>query len=322
MKRDYRARRAVPEEQARTLIRRDIRNYAAETKQRETVLRTTTNDLLKLDRQEVNTGEVVYGCRTIGTLLDTLVNQTQMEEPIGVEETAAPEEVVGEQEEVNTLRTLASDDTSLETTSVSDYSANPPSGPTMSDTSVHEAAVEMASSNVKIGESLDTMRGILQSTPQWWQSPIVMRRLKTHSIRMNYHSRKIKKWGNQARSQIFVGSSLLNRAAQDATAELNELRTAEEQLQERKEKLHQRRAKIEIARETARIEMDDAVNRQCALDDRIVAAGLSTFHTTMAASQAEAMLLTIMMQHRFPDVAKAGDVVLAHLATVDTTPTM
>jgi hypothetical protein len=197
--------------------------------------------------------EVGYSCRSVDRLVDQLLRQAKEADEIADAKLVSGMQADTEEEcvedvdlldDVATLRMLASEDTSLETTSVADYGADPPPAPGYSTSSITAIVEELRESHRKMRESTEEIRGILAQAPHWWTSPIVMRRLKTHAIRMNYHARKFRKWGNQCRAHLFVSSSILNRAGNEGTVELRDLRGQLGTYEKRRERFRQRRVQL------------------------------------------------------------------------------
>ena len=230
-------------------VRKDIAQHVSASAEQETVLRHNANNVLQLESQNEVVSQVAYSCRAVDRLLLELTQHAKSQEISEASKEAQAFDARHEKEpdlEIQGLRTLASDDTSLETASVGDYSADPPSGPTYTESSIIESRDGVAEGNRKVLESLDIIQNdILANSHYWWASPNVLRRLKTHTVRMSYHARKGKKWGNQARSHLFVGTAILRRTTAEATAELEELQKQTVQLKQRKERLLSYRAELE-----------------------------------------------------------------------------
>ena len=116
-------------------IQREIDAYRQRTVLRERSLRETRHGAVGTVRPQFEAKEQVgYGCKAIDKMLDELIVQTktdEMAEALLVNDVmvSADREDQGEVDlldEVTTLRALASDDTSLETSSVADYGSEPP----------------------------------------------------------------------------------------------------------------------------------------------------------------------------------------------------
>jgi hypothetical protein len=300
-------------------IRRDIEAERARKHHRERGLAADSSQHILVRPQQDVKDQVGFGCKTMDKLLDELTAQTKTDDLAEAQLLSdntngdVPDE--GEADlldEVSTLRALASDDTSLETSSVADYSADPPSAPNFSTTSIVTIVEEMCASQRKMKESLDTISDILHASPHWWTSPIVMRRLKTHSIRVNYHARKCKKWGNQCRAHLFVSSNILNRAGQEATSDLRELRGSVVVYQKRRERLRLKRQRLqnigdEIAQtgdEMTRLHdhlVPPIIQRAAAVAREVL--GLEGPPPTMTVESAESVLLIAGLANVFPEMA-------------------
>jgi hypothetical protein len=299
-------------------IRRDIEAERVRKYQRERGLQADSSQRQLVRPQQEVRDQVGFGCKTMDKLLDDLVAQTKTDDLAEAQmladtdnNDAADEGDADLLDEVSTLRALASDDTSLETSSVPDYSADPPPAPNFSTTSVMTIVEEMAASQKKMEESFETIRDILQASPHWWTSPIVMRRLKTHSIRINYHSRKCKKWGNQCRAHLFVSSNILNRAGQEATSDLREIRSQVTVYQKRRERLRLKRQRLLHIGDEITTTGEDMTRLHDQLVppilQRAIAASqevleLETPLSTMSTESAEAVLLVIGLARTFPEI--------------------
>lgn len=185
------------------------------------------NSLFSLDEQRQATKEISLACSNLEKLLDDLENHASLRTMDSSKPPksdaiahAEPDQLRGE---VRRLRAFAADDTTMETTSVADYAADPEAPDMFRDTVFETEAVEMTTSVSKIQQSIQTLTVILNENPQWWNSPILVRRIKTHAIRSNYHSRKARVWGDHLRAHLLVSTTSLNKTSLEAQSELLEL---------------------------------------------------------------------------------------------------
>ena len=220
-------------------LRQDLQAFVAKKSQSDAAASENAKWLLNLDEQNENVRHVAYSCSRINKMLEKLDTDTVAEDPMAVLEapTAKVEAKVDEPDEVLALRAFASDDTTLETTSVADYAADPPAAPLFSDRCIAECVDVVSDSSEKCEQSISILTKLVRDHPQWWNSAIVVRRIKTHAIRTNYHARKIRLNGDQCRSHLFVSSSVVNRTAMDATADLRELKAKQIVIDERRRQL-------------------------------------------------------------------------------------
>ncbi|CUI14835.1 unnamed protein product [Bodo saltans] len=182
-------------------------------------------DGFDIEVQRQTAREISLACNNLEKLLE------ELEEHVDVREKERPvEQVDGALEaeqargEVRRLRAFAADDTTMETTSVGDYSADPDVPDIFADTPYSECTREMLTSSEKIENSINVLWTILSENPQWWNSAILVRRIKTHAIRANYHSRSGKAWGDHLRSHLLVSSTGLNKTSLEAHGEQHEIR--------------------------------------------------------------------------------------------------
>lgn len=313
-------------------LRSDIAAFLAQKRGTEERARANATRLLHLPAQSDNAAHVAVACRNVTRLLGQLRTDTQLDAAPGgasggddaaaanVSAAAALRNDAAS-DEVATLRAYASDDTTLETTSVADYAAEPPMPPRFSPGSVGACVGGAVESIAKIAASVGIIQGMLSEGAQWWGSAVVVRRLKTHAVRANYHARKVKSWGDQCRSHMFVSSSVVNRSAHNATAELRELRSQAAAAEARnaravaahatrvaeRDRLAARLAELEAAVAIAQTAVREAAVPACGLPESAVLADCET-----------ALLLA-----RLPSVAatqKAAKVVLESLAARPTLP--
>ncbi len=228
-------------------IQRQAREFVERKRREAELAKENAERLLKLRLQSDNVRHIHSSCTRIESMLEQLQKETKSVDPMRLmDQVSAANRAAAvlatktdESEEVIALRAFASDDTTLETNSVADYSSDPPSAPLFSNHAVSDCVSAINESIQKIKESNDILSKIVKENPQWWNNAIVMRRTKTHCIRTNYHARKVRLWGDQCRSHLFVSSSIVNRVASDSTAELRELKLRLGQIESRKASLQE-----------------------------------------------------------------------------------
>ena len=79
---------------------------------------------------------------------------------------------------------------------------------------------EIRVSTRKVHHSMFMAKQLMISSPQWWASRLVARRINTFLLRANYHARKVKTWSDRLRSRTFLNSTSVNRAALDVAADM------------------------------------------------------------------------------------------------------
>lgn len=193
-------------------------------------------------------------------------------------------------DELTAMRALAADDMTLETASVSDYTAKPPPAPSYSVSCIGDTAAEMAVSGRKLAESGGIVHQLVSDHSQWWNSALVVRRLKTHSLRCNYHARKLLAWGAQCRSHLFVSNMALTKNALDATKELQELKKQQDAIASREAAAQQRlRSSVDAAKE-----LQDGVEvltkELQELNQQLFAAASERFHVVQTAEDTNSTL--------------------------------
>jgi hypothetical protein len=309
-------------------VRRDIEAYRRRMSVRERDAAEASIMRPQTEAKEL----VAFGCQAVDSLLDRLTAQTKAEE---LAEAQLINDVVTSYEreaevvdgdvidEVATLRALASDDTSLETSSVPDYSAEPPPAPGYTSDSIIAIRDELEASHRKMCESAATLQSILLQAPHWWTSPVVTRRLKTHTIRIDYHARKFRKWSNQGRAHLFVSSSILNRAGQEATVDLHELRMQYSTYQKRVERLREKQRKLQkLSEEILRVgEELGQLNERLSLPMVLRASTCAKELVSrgdgppprVGNESAETILLLAAMSRVFPELAPHSQVIANHV---------
>lgn len=259
-------------QKVRAKISGEIGKYASEKEGiRDTATRSTVGGL---EEQKQTSKEINLACNNLEKLLNELEIQTTLKnfddkndfDPLRIESEHA-------KNEIRRLRAFAADDTTMETTSVADYAADPEVPDVFAETPFNLETHEMITSVEKIQQSIDTLNNILSENPQWWNSAILVRRIKTHAVRANYHSRKTKLWGDHLRAHMLLTSSELNKTAQEGTEELQEIRKQMEHGSRKKAELEDKRAaerkeNQELCREKDKLETERGI-----LDAKLQALG-------------------------------------------------
>lgn len=287
----------LPPKIAQSILREDIRRYAEEQERRIREMRVKSNALMSIDELEEGVREVAHGCVTVSKLLDKVAEQADYERPDELQDQQQLD-TAAETDEITTLRTLASDDTSLETASVADYAAEAPPPPPFGPKCITESADEMKASSQKLVDSLAVMRDVISNSAQWWVAPTSARRLKTYAIRINYHARKVKKWANQVRAHLFVSSSIVNRTTEEAAAELVEVQKQESALRIRKDRYSLRSHDLDQSLKNVHAEIEALEATHRSLEEQMNVMYERRFHTTATPFAIETVvLLEALMPH-------------------------
>ena len=160
-----------------------------------------------------------------------------------------------------------------------------------------------------------------------------MRRLKTHSIRINYHARKCKKWGNQCRAHLFVSSSILNRAGHEATTDLADIRNQQVSLAKRRDRLRIKRQQLnaiaeeihraaeDVAALYAKLQLPTIRRGTAAVMARRVASAAegdssASRPPTLSVESAEAILLIEGLRSAVPELEEFAPALIEHFATI------
>lgn len=294
----------------RRVIRRDIDSYCQRRLQTHDRARIAANRLLKLDSHNETVMHVADSCDRISKLLEQLQSETKIDDVADAPDIVAakaddnPEEL----DEVQALRVFASDDTTLETSSVADYAADPPGAPLFSETCVPDCMDGVKTSSHKALGSVATLRHLITENAQWWNSAIVIRRLKTHAIRANYHMRKVRKWGDQCRSHLFVSNSILSKTALEATKELQEMKQQTETIRIRRKTCEEKKKNIEATSQTLVAQVAALTAESAALDDQLRQRVVDALGAHVADAQVcETILLlhTILPAHDIRQIASS-----------------
>lgn len=300
--------------------RKEIVNHIARYREvRKTVDVSKASALLgDLEEHRETTQAVRYGCFNIDKLLETLHQHATMK-MLDVEkgeqlEQQKRQELEIAHNEVKRLRAFAADDTAMETTSVADYAADPTIPDIFLDTPFTLEAAEIAESIRKVGESLDIVFQVVEENPQWWNSAVLLRRLKTYAVRANYHARRIKGWGDHLRSHMLVTSTQLNKVAIEGTKELLEMRGQFDVLHNRKESCKARLAELEeqereMQSELARLEAERQV-----LDRKLINTGRTFSVMKPDVMRCEAILFMKKLAVAVPQLKENADTVAQWVA--------
>jgi hypothetical protein len=270
-----------------------------------------------MESQRQTAREITLACSNLEKLLENLEEHVDVREKDQKKADALSEGTQGEQArgEVRRLRAFAADDTTMETTSVSDYSADPNVPDIFAETPYSASTNEMFVSAEKIESSINILWTIISENPQWWNSAILVRRIKTHAIRANYHARNGKAWGDHIRSHLLVSSTDLNKTSREAHSEQIEVRRQLLTANQRRIELEKKKAVVsdllnEIVTEKEKLE------RQCSLHERrMIERGDDMGVFSPQVNRMEAVLLLQKLKEVDTPLGADCDLVLKWLAT-------
>jgi hypothetical protein len=263
----------------RKTIRRKIREkLKSYTEIRKTVELSKASAILgNLEEHRETTDAVNCSCHNVDKLLEALYQHatvkmpdTDKGEPL---EQQKRQELEIAQSEIKRIRAFAADDTAMETSSVADYSADAAVPNLFAETPFTLETAEIADAARKVGESMEIVFQVVEENPQWWNSAVLLRRLKTFTVRANYHARRIKRWGDHMRSHILVASTQLNKTGIEATYQLVEMRTQLESLRTRKEHCRKRMEELEKVEKELQEEFTKLETERELLDRKLINAG-------------------------------------------------
>lgn len=308
--------RALAKAKLRQTIQEEL---ASRTVQDATENRST--EIVELTTHRQTAKDIAFACDNLEKLLCELEvhadARTQFDQAGNVldPDPNRQAELDGQRHEVRRLRALAADDTTMETTSVSDYSADPKAPDVFQDASFSEVAGEIHASLEKIVQSIETLTGLVADNPQWWNSAIVMRRIKTHTIRSNYHARRAKEWGNHLRSHMLVTSAQLNRGALEANKELLTLKKQMEASTRRKEELEEKRKLMRVEGQELQKDVERLQLEQQSLSKRMLHMGEEMGMNKPDAARVEAVLLLQKLLEVRPDLRDSIDMMVSYCLT-------
>lgn len=257
-----------------------------------------------METQRQTTREITLVCSNLEKLLEELEEHVDVREKDHKIEnnSEGAQECEQARGEVRRLRAFAADDTTMETTSVGDYSADPEVPDIFSETPYSESTNEMFISASKIDESIGVLWTIISENPQWWNSAILVRRIKTHAIRSNYHARNGKAWGDHIRSHLLVSSTELNKTSNEAHAEQIEIRRQLAAATQRRLELDRKKNIVsnelhELVTEKERLERQTSV-----LERRMIDRGEEASVYSPQANRMEAILLLQKLMEADPSL--------------------
>lgn len=271
-----------------------------------------------LQEQRATSKEISNVCQEVEKLLDELETHASLRG--GVSSTSDEDQSRAHAErdqakgEVRRLRAFAADDTTMETTSVADYSADPDVPDIFSEATFEEEAAEMTQSAQKIHSSMDTLSSILSENPQWWNSAILVRRIKTHAIRANYHARRVKAWGDHLRDHLLVNATELNRTASEGTLELDQLQKQLDHCRRRRQELEVRHANSNKAYAELQREYQRLLPEVERLREEAVNVGAQRGVYCPEANRVEAILLLEKLSASIPSLSSDAQLVAEWLS--------